>query len=222
MTRTAPAYYPPPDTGLDVRHIDADLLIVDKPSGLLSVPGRGPGMDDNLASRVQARFPEALTVHRLDMDTSGLLVMARNPEAHRALGRLFELRQVEKEYIAVVAGRVADSERSIALPLIADWPNRPRQMVDFVQGKPALTHLEVLSYDAGSDTTRVRLNPETGRSHQLRVHLQSIGHPILGDDLYAPPEILVRSPRLLLHAAMLAFSHPVSGEWLVVTSDPPF
>ena len=222
MTRTAPAYFPPPDTGLDVRHIDADLLIVDKPSGLLSVPGRGPGMDDNLASRVQARFPEALTVHRLDMDTSGLLVMARNPEAHRALGRLFELRQVEKEYIAVVAGRVADSERSIALPLIADWPNRPRQMVDFVQGKPALTHLEVLSYDAGSDTTRVRLNPETGRSHQLRVHLQSIGHPILGDDLYAPPEILGRSPRLLLHAAMLAFSHPVSGEWLVVTSEPPF
>ena len=222
MTRTAPAYFPPPDTGLDVRHIDADLLIVNKPSGLLSVPGRGPGMDDNLASRVQARYPEALTVHRLDMDTSGLLVMARNPEAHRALGRLFELRQVEKEYIAVVAGRVADSERSIALPLIADWPNRPRQMVDFVQGKPALTHLEVLSYDAGSDTTRVRLNPETGRSHQLRVHLQSVGHPILGDDLYAPPEILVRSPRLLLHAAMLAFSHPVSGEWLVVTSDPPF
>jgi tRNA pseudouridine32 synthase/23S rRNA pseudouridine746 synthase len=222
MNRTAPAYFPPPDTGLDVRHIDADLLIVNKPSGLLSVPGRGPGMDDNLANRVQARFPEALTVHRLDMDTSGLLVMARNAEVHRALGRLFELRQVEKEYIAVVAGRVADSERSIALPLIADWPNRPRQMVDFVQGKPALTHLEVLSYDAGSDTTRVRLNPETGRSHQLRVHLQSIGHPILGDDLYAPPEILVRSPRLLLHAAMLAFSHPVSGEWLVVTSDPPF
>jgi tRNA pseudouridine32 synthase/23S rRNA pseudouridine746 synthase len=222
MTRTAPAYFPPPDTGLDVRHIDADLLIVNKPSGLLSVPGRGPGMDDNLASRVQARYPEALTVHRLDMDTSGLLVMARNPEAHRALGRLFELRQVEKEYIAVVAGRVADSERSIALPLIADWPNRPRQMVDFVQGKPALTHLEVLSYDAGSDTTRVRLNPETGRSHQLRVHLQVIGHPILGDDLYAPPEIMMRSPRLLLHAAMLAFSHPVRGEWLVVTSDPTF
>jgi tRNA pseudouridine32 synthase/23S rRNA pseudouridine746 synthase len=163
-----------------------------------------------------------LTVHRLDMDTSGLVVMARNPEAHRALGRLFELRQVEKEYIAVVAGRVADSERSIALPLIADWPNRPRQMVDFVQGKPALTHLEVLSYDAASDTTRVRLVPETGRSHQLRVHLQAIGHPILGDDLYAPPEILAQAPRLLLHAASLAFRHPVSGEWLAVHSDPPF
>jgi tRNA pseudouridine32 synthase/23S rRNA pseudouridine746 synthase len=222
MIRSAPAYSPPADTGLDIRYFDADLLVVDKPSGLLSVPGRGSGMDDNLAKRVQARYPEALTVHRLDMDTSGLLVMARNAEVHRALGRLFELRQVDKEYIAVVAGLVADSERSIALPLIADWPNRPRQMVDFVQGKPALTHLEVLSYDAASDTTRVRLTPETGRSHQLRVHLQSICHPILGDDLYAPPEILAQAPRLLLHAASLAFRHPVSGEWLAVHSDPPF
>jgi tRNA pseudouridine32 synthase/23S rRNA pseudouridine746 synthase len=222
MIRSAPAYSPPADTGLDIRYFDADLLVVDKPSGLLSVPGRGSGMDDNLAKRVQARYPEALTVHRLDMDTSGLLVMARNAEVHRALGRLFELRQVDKEYIAVVAGLVADSERSIALPLIADWPNRPRQMVDFVQGKPALTHLEVLSYDAASDTTRVRLTPETGRSHQLRVHLQSICHPILGDDLYAPPEILAQAPRLLLHAALLAFRHPVSGEWLAVHSDPPF
>jgi len=222
MIRSAPAYSPPADTGLDIRYFDADLLVVDKPSGLLSVPGRGSGMDDNLAKRVQARYPGALTVHRLDMDTSGLLVMARNAEVHRALGRLFELRQVDKEYIAVVAGLVADSDRSIALPLIADWPNRPRQMVDFVQGKPALTHLEVLSYDAASDTTRVRLTPETGRSHQLRVHLQSICHPILGDDLYAPPEILAQAPRLLLHAALLAFRHPVSGEWLAVHSDPPF
>jgi len=222
MIRSAPAYSPPADTGLDIRYFDADLLVVDKPSGLLSVPGRGSGMDDNLAKRVQARYPGALTVHRLDMDTSGLLVMARNAEVHRALGRLFERRQVDKEYIAVVAGLVADSDRSIALPLIADWPNRPRQMVDFVQGKPALTHLEVLSYDAASDTTRVRLTPETGRSHQLRVHLQAIGHPILGDDLYAPPEILAQAPRLLLHAALLAFRHPVSGEWLAVHSDPPF
>lgn len=222
MTRPAPAYFPPPDSGLAICHIDADLLVVDKPSGLLSVPGRGPGMDDNLASRVQARFPGALTVHRLDMDTSGLLVMARNPAVHRALGRLFELRQVEKEYIAVVAGRVAGSERSIDLPLIADWPNRPRQMVDFAQGKPALTHLEVLSHDAASDTTRVRLLPETGRSHQLRVHLQAIGHPILGDDLYAPPDILAQAPRLLLHAAALGFRHPVSGAWLIVKSEPPF
>lgn len=220
--RPAPAYSPPPDTGLDLRHIDADLLVVDKPSGLLSVPGRGPGMDDNLASRVQSRYPEALTVHRLDMDTSGLLLMARSAAAHRALGRLFESRQVKKEYIAVVAGRVADSERRIDLPLITDWPNRPRQMVDFVQGKPALTHLAVLSYDAGRDTTRLRLTPETGRSHQLRVHMQAIGHPILGDDLYAPPAILASSPRLLLHAAALAFCHPVSGDWLAVRSAPPF
>ena len=222
MNHIPPAYAPPPDDGLTVHYADADLLVVDKPSVLLSVPGRGPGMDDNLASRVQARFPGALTVHRLDMGTSGLLVMARNPAAHRALGRLFELRQVEKEYIAVVAGRVADSERSIDLPLIADWPNRPRQMVDFVQGKPALTHLLVLSHDAASDTTRVRLVPETGRSHQLRVHLQAIGHPILGDDLYAPPDILAKAPRLLLHAAALGFQHPVSGAWLIVKSEPPF
>ncbi|MBP5996745.1 MAG: RluA family pseudouridine synthase [Azonexus sp.] len=222
MIRIPPAYAPPPDDGLTVCHIDADLLVVDKPSGLLSVPGRGPGMDDNLVSRVQARFPGALIVHRLDMDTSGLLVMARNPAVHRALGRLFELRKVEKEYTAVVTGRVAGSERSIDLPLIADWPNRPRQMVDFVQGKPALTHLEVLSYDAASDATRVRLVPETGRSHQLRVHLQAIGHPILGDDLYAPPDILAQAPRLLLHAAALGFRHPVSGAWLIVKSEPPF
>lgn len=222
MSRLAPAYFPPPDSGLDIRYVDADLLVVDKPSGLLSVPGRGPGMDDHLASRVQACYPEALTVHRLDMDTSGLLVMARNAEVHRALGRFFELRQVDKEYIAVVAGHVLGSPRRIDLPLIADWPNRPRQMVDFVQGKAALTHLDVLSYDASSDTTRVRLTPETGRSHQLRVHLQSIGHPILGDDLYAPPAILAQAPRLMLHAAMLAFRHPVTGEWLIVKSDPPF
>jgi tRNA pseudouridine32 synthase/23S rRNA pseudouridine746 synthase len=156
------------------------------------------------------------------MDTSGLLVMARNAAAHRALGRLFESRQVEKEYIAVVAGRLAESERSIDLPLITDWPNRPRQAVDFVQGKPALTHLAVLSYDATSDTTRVCLKPETGRSHQLRVHLQAIGHPILGDDLYAPPEILAQAPRLLLHAAAIAFLHPVSGNGLAVRSVPPF
>jgi len=222
MTHIPPPYVPPPDDGLTVHYADADLLVVDKPSGLLSVPGRGPGMDDNLAGRVQARFPEALTVHRLDMDTSGLLVMARNPEVHRALGRLFELRQVEKEYIAEVAGRMADCERSIDLPLIADWPNRPRQVVDFARGKPALTRLTVLVYDAANDTTRVRLLPETGRSHQLRVHLQAIGHPILGDDLYAPPEILAQAPRLLLHSAALAFSHPVSGKWLAVKSEPQF
>ncbi len=222
MIHIPPPYAPPPDAGLDVRHVDAALLVVDKPSGLLSVPGRGPGMDDNLASRVRARYPEALTVHRLDMDTSGLLVMARTVEAHRALGRLFELRRVDKAYIAVVAGRVATAEFSIDLPLIVDWPNRPRQMVDFVRGKPALTHVSVLAYDAASDTTRVRLRPETGRSHQLRLHLQAIGHPILGDDLYAPPEVLASAPRLLLHAAALAFPHPLGGERLAVTSAPPF
>ncbi len=222
MSRTPPPYRPPPDTGLVVCHLDDDLIVLDKPSGLLSVPGRGPGMDDNLASRVQARFPEALTVHRLDMDTSGLIVMARHPAAHRAMGKLFELREVEKAYIAVVAGRVTEARQTVALPLIADWPNRPRQKVDFEVGKPALTRISVLSYDPEHDTTRVRLEPETGRSHQLRVHLQSIGHPILGDDLYAPPEILAQAPRLLLHAAELAFRHPLSGAWLALISAAPF
>ena len=222
MSRIPPPYRPPPDTGLVVCHLDDDLIVLDKPSGLLSVPGRGPGMDDNLASRVQARYPEALTVHRLDMDTSGLIVMARHAAAHRAMGRLFELREVEKAYIAVVGGRVAEAEQTVDLPLIADWPNRPRQKVDFDLGKPALTRIAVIAYDAPSDTTRVRLEPETGRSHQLRVHLQSIGHPILGDDLYAPPEILAQAPRLLLHAAELAFRHPLSGIWLTLSSTPPF
>lgn len=222
MTHVSPAYTPPPDEGLAVRYADAVLLVVDKPSGLLSVPGRGADRQDNLTGRVRARYPGALNVHRLDMDTSGLLVLALTAEVHRALSRLFQLRQVDKEYVAVVAGRMADGERSIDLPLIVDWPNRPRQMVDFVRGKPALTRLSVLSYDAASDTTRVRLSPETGRSHQLRVHLQRIGHPILGDDLYAPPAVLAQAPRLLLHATRLAFRHPVSGDWLDVASEAPF
>ena len=222
MIHIPPPYAPPPDDGLTVHYADAALLVVDKPAGLLSVPGRGADKQDTLLSRVQARYPGALSVHRLDMGTSGLLVLALNAQVHRALGRQFELRQVAKEYVAVVAGRVAAGERSIDLPLIADWPNRPRQMVDFARGKPALTRLSVLSYDAISDTTRVRLQPETGRSHQLRVHLQSIGHPILGDELYAPPAIVAQAPRLLLHAASLAFRHPVSAEWLAIDSEPPF
>ena len=221
MIRPAPAYFPPPDNGLDVRHVDADLLVVDKPSGLLSVPGRGPGMDDNLASRVQARYPEALTVHRLDMDTSGLLVMARNAAAHRALGRLFESRQVEKEYIAVVAGRIAESERSIDLPLIADWPNRPRQMVCPARGKPSLTRFRVLQRMPHEDCTVVELEPVTGRSHQLRVHLAALGHPILGDELYAGAAA-ERAPRLLLHASEIAFAHPQNDRRVHFHCPAPF
>ena len=222
MVPTTPAYSPPPDDGLAIRYIDDALLVVDKPAGLLSVPGRGADKQDSLASRVQARYPGARVVHRLDMSTSGLLVLALDADIQRALGRQFELRQVDKRYVAVVAGRVADMERTIDLPLITDWPNRPRQIVDFVRGKPALTRLQVLAYAAASDTTRVQLMPETGRSHQLRVHLQAIGRPILGDDLYAPPARLDQATRLMLHAAFLAFTHPRSAMRLAVDSPPPF
>ena len=215
-------YDPPPDEGLDIRYLDDHLLVVDKPAGLLSVPGRGPGKQDCLSARVQARYPEALPVHRLDLGTSGLLVLARGPEMHRALNRLFETRRVEKRYVALVAGRMNGGERVIDLPLIADWPNRPRQMVDHAIGKPSRTRLRVVGYDPALDATRVDLFPETGRSHQLRVHLQAIGHPILGDELYAPPEVFARAPRLLLHATFLGFFHPSTATMLRVESGAPF
>jgi tRNA pseudouridine32 synthase/23S rRNA pseudouridine746 synthase len=215
-------YIAPPDHGLDLVHLDPSLLLVNKPSGLLSVPGRGAGMDDCLASRVQAVYADALIVHRLDMETSGLMVLARNKEMHRQLSILFQNRQVDKRYIAVVDGALAESSGEIDLPLITDWPNRPRQKVDHDSGKPSLTRYRVLAYDAGSHSTRLALAPETGRSHQLRVHLMSIGHPILGDALYASPALQAKAPRLLLHAAFLAFTHPLQGEKLAFSCPPPF
>ena len=222
MSEHPPTYHPPPDEALDIRYVDDDLLVVDKPAGLLSVPGRGPGKQDCLSARVQARYPEALAVHRLDLGTSGLLVLARSPDMHRALNRLFETRRVEKRYVALVAGCMEAGERIIDLPLIADWPNRPRQMVDHAIGKPSRTRLRVVGYEPARDATRVDLFPETGRSHQLRVHLQAIGHPILGDELYAPPDVSARAPRLLLHAAFLAFFHPSTAAALQVDSAAPF
>ena len=222
MSVPSSTYRPPPDAGLDIRHLDDDLLVVDKPAGLLSVPGRGPGKQDCLSARVQARYPEALPVHRLDLGTSGLLVLARNPDIHRALNRLFATRRVDKRYVALVAGRMAAGEQVIELPLICDWPNRPRQRVDHAIGKPSRTRLHVAGYEPGREATRVDLFPETGRSHQLRVHLQAIGHPILGDEFYAPPEVFARAPRLLLHAAFLGFIHPSTATMLGVESPAPF
>ena len=222
MSEHSLTYHPPPDAGLDVRYIDDDLLVVDKPAGLLSVPGRGPGKQDCLSARVQARYPEALPVHRLDLGTSGLLVLARRPDMQRALNRLFETRRVDKRYVALVAGQMAAGERVIDLPLIADWPNRPRQRVDHAIGKPSLTRLRVAGYAPALAATRVDLFPETGRSHELRVHLHAIGHPILGDELYAPPEVFARAPRLLLHAAFLGFFHPSTATMLRVESPAPF
>lgn len=216
------SYQPPPDTGLDVIYQDEALLILNKPSGLLSVPGRGPEKQDSLALRVRARIPDAMIVHRLDMCTSGIMVMARGPEMHRALNRLFQQREVGKRYVAVVAGRLDPPAGTIRLPLITDWPHRPRQKVDHAIGKPSVTHYRLLSYQPERDCSRVELIPETGRSHQLRVHMLATGHVILGDNLYADPHARQRAPRLLLHACELSFRHPLSGEALRFRSAPPF
>lgn len=203
-------------------YVDEHLLVLDKPAGLLAVPGRGEDKQDCLSSRAQALWPDALVVHRLDMATSGLFLMGRGIHMQRVLSRAFAERDVHKVYQAVVAGRLgAVGERGeIDLPLAADWPNRPRQKVDPVHGRASLTRWTALALDG--DTTRVALEPVTGRSHQLRVHLQAIGHPILGDALYAPPELAARAPRLLLHACALQLAHPATGEPLAFASPVPF
>jgi tRNA pseudouridine32 synthase/23S rRNA pseudouridine746 synthase len=212
-------YFPPPDEGLDLAYVDDHLLVVMKPAGLLSVPGRGEDKQDCLLSRVRGRYPDALIVHRLDMATSGLLVLARNDAAHRALSRMFALRQVQKRYVALLAGRLEHASGIVDLPLITDWPNRPRQKVDVDLGKPSLTRYRLLSYDRAADTSRVSLEPETGRSHQLRVHMQSLGHPILGDELYGSGAV---ASRLMLHAAALGFIHPMDQRPLSFVSEPEF
>jgi tRNA pseudouridine32 synthase / 23S rRNA pseudouridine746 synthase len=215
------AYFPPPDNGLIFIHVDSEIIVVDKPAGLLSVPGRGEGMGDCLVSRVQARFPDALIAHRLDMSTSGLIVLARGAEMHSRLSRFFRERQIDKRYVAVVDGLMAEDTGEVSLPLICDWPNRPRQKVDFEIGKPSLTRYRVVSRDPAANTTRVELEPITGRSHQLRVHMASLGHPILGDDLYGG-DATCKANRLLLHAMDLGLFHPLSAEAMQFHSDAPF
>ncbi len=211
--------YAPPDVPLDVIHVDHQVLVVGKPHGLLSVPGKGPHLADCLLSRVQAAFPEALLVHRLDRDTSGVMVFALTPHAQRHLGLQFEKRQVKKTYVARVFGRIAEKTGTVDLPLIVDWPNRPRQMVDLENGKPAVTDWRVMR--ASDDETRVRLFPKTGRSHQLRVHMQAIGHPILGDPFYATGPAR-DFPRLMLHSENIRFRHPDGGAGRSFTSRVPF
>ena len=215
-------YTPPPQTGLDILHQDGALLVLNKPSGLLSVPGRGVEKQDCLTLRVQTEYPQALNVHRLDMETSGVLVMARSRPVHRQLSRQFEQRRVQKGYVAVVDGRVDQSSGEIDLPLIADWPNRPRQKVDYEKGKPSRTRFTVIHHDTRGNTTRLDLAPETGRTHQLRVHLQTLGHPILGDKLYATKRVREKADRLLLHASFLSLIHPITGHRLCFTSKVPF
>ncbi|HHB81494.1 MAG TPA: RNA pseudouridine synthase [Aliiroseovarius sp.] len=205
--------YAPPDTPLDVLHHDHELLFVNKPAGLLSVPGKGPELADCLLARIQAAFPEALLVHRLDRDTSGVMVFALSPHAQRHLGLQFEKRYVKKAYIARIWGIPQDDEGCVDLPLIVDWPNRPRQKVDHENGRKALTRWKLLRRQG--ESSRLRLFPETGRSHQLRVHMRAIGHPILGDPLYA--EGAARDfPRLMLHAESLRLRHPDGGKGVTI------
>lgn len=201
-----------------IHHLDASLLVVEKPAGLLSVPGRLPENRDCLINRVQARYPDALTVHRLDQVTSGLVLFGRGAAMQRALSMQFERREVDKRYVALVEGLIAQDSGEIDLPLICDWPNRPRQIVDFDVGKPSLTRWRVLARDASLKHTRVELEPVTGRSHQLRVHLAAIGHPIVGDAFYAASE----AERVCLHSSRLVFAHPLDGERITVVSPLPF
>jgi tRNA pseudouridine32 synthase/23S rRNA pseudouridine746 synthase len=213
---------------LDVVFVDDHLVILNKPSGLLSVPGRGEDKQDCLIARAQSQWPEALTVHRLDMATSGLMVIARGPETQRKLSHAFEIREVSKSYEAIVSGvlqaEVTDSAerwQDIQMPLLIDWPNRPKSKVDWEHGKPSHTQWRVMGSALGN-ATRVELKPITGRTHQLRLHMMAIGHAILGDALYAPPEVQAQSSRLLLHARILRFKHPVTAKWMVFENKVPF
>ena len=211
-------------------YADDSLLVLNKPSGLLAVPGRGEDKQDCLSARVQRRFPDALVVHRLDMATSGLMLMARGIAMQRALAKAFEMRQLHKRYIAVVQGCLlpplppasADGWGLIDLPIVVDWPRRPLRIIDAQRGKPSQTRWRSVAFDDASDSTRVELEPLTGRSHQLRVHLQALGHPILGDALYAPAALAAAAPRLLLHACVLGLAHPRSAEPMRFESPPPF
>ncbi|SPJ23350.1 RluA family pseudouridine synthase [Palleronia abyssalis] len=214
----APEYDPPTDP-LNVLHVDDDLLAVVKPDGLLSVPGRGPALADCLIARLQAEYSGVLLVHRLDRDTSGVMIFARNPNAQRHLGLQFENRQTRKLYVARVAGVIPEDQGRIDLPLRVDWENRPRQRVDHEEGRAAQTDWSVVT--RGVAETRVALTPLTGRSHQLRVHMLTLGHPILGDTLYAEGAARDHS-RMMLHAERLEVRHPTGGRWMTFEDAAPF
>jgi tRNA pseudouridine32 synthase/23S rRNA pseudouridine746 synthase len=211
--------YNPPDVPLRIIYEDRAILVADKPSGLLSVPGKTEGRADCLETRLRRAYPGTLLVHRLDCDTSGVMIFARNKAAQGFLGQEFEKRRSKKTYVARVFGDLQPDNGQVDLPIGVDWPNRPRQMVDAVNGRSAVTDWVVLGREAGA--TRVHLFPLTGRSHQLRVHMLSLGHPILGDPIYATGETAAY-PRLMLHAETLSLHHPDSGEWVTFTAPCPF
>ena len=212
-------YDPPTEPWLSVLYEDKDIIVLDKPSGLLTVPGKDPALHDSLETRVQQLHPTAKVVHRLDKDTSGVLLMALNKPALGHLGRQFEQRLTTKSYVARVWGELAEAHGTVELPLATDWENKPRQKVD-PHGRPSRTEWEVIGREPGA--TRLRLTPHTGRTHQLRVHMLAIGHPILGDVFYATGEALAAAGRLQLHAETLGFAHPADGRAMHMLAPCPF
>ncbi|HEV7277420.1 MAG TPA: RluA family pseudouridine synthase [Devosiaceae bacterium] len=217
---TSYIYEPPTDPWLQIVHEDDRIVVLDKPSGLLSVAGKDPALADCLEARVKARYPGAAMAHRLDKDTSGILVMALDKKALADIGQQFEKRRTIKTYVARVFGELSGESGVVDLPLATDWENKPRQRVDHERGRPSRTEWQVLAREPGA--TRLRLTPLTGRTHQLRVHMLALGHPILGDQFYATGPALAAAPRLQLHAEELGFTHPGTGEWTVFTSPTPF
>ena len=213
-------YNPPVDNGLNIIHQDNDILVLSKPAGLLSVPGNAPHLQDSMETRAQAQFPSATTVHRLDRPTSGIFLMALNARAHRIISLQFEQRRTSKSYCAMVDGIVELETGDINQSLRTDWYNRPKQMVDNCLGREALTRWTVI--ETNSDRTRLKLEPVTGRSHQLRVHMQWLGHPILGDEFYASDEVKTKTDRLMLHAEHLKIRHPGNNDWMTFADLAPF
>ena len=213
--------YAPPCAPLNIIYEDDDLVVIDKPAGLLSVMGRLPEHQDSAYLRILEKHPTAKVTHRLDMATSGILMFAKHRDAEVAISKMFQARTIKKHYIALVQGHLTGAG-SIEAPLIGDWPNRPKQKVDFEQGKPAKTLYQYLDYNAEEDYSRILLEPITGRSHQLRVHLAHIGHPITGDKLYHPEPTRSQLNRMALHASYLAFEHPMQGGFLELKSPIPF
>ncbi|MCF4099124.1 pseudouridine synthase [Maritalea mediterranea] len=215
-----PLDYQPPQEPLKVVFEDDEMLVVDKPSGLLTVPGKAEHLWDCLEFRAKQYCPDARIIHRLDMDTSGIVILAKNATAHRHIGLQFERRHTSKIYQALAWGQAAQDEGLIDLPLRCDWPNRPLQLIDFARGKAAQTRYKLLKQS--DHTCRFDLFPITGRSHQLRVHLLALGHPILGDSFYAPPFVQAASSRLCLHARFLEIHHPIGGKRISFVSEVPF
>lgn len=221
MPLDQPFTYQPPQTPLSIVYEDDDLVVIDKPAGLLSVPGRLPQHHDSAYHRVLAEYPNAKITHRLDMATSGILMFAKHRDAEVAVSKMFQARTVKKNYIALVQGKIPEVG-SVEVPLITDWENRPKQIVHFELGKPAETLYERLSYDEENDVSRVLLTPITGRSHQLRVHMQYIGHPITGDQFYHPDSKQSPLKRMALHACYLAFKQPLTDVYVEIKGTLPF